>query len=76
MMDTRKLRPDFRPQVVEHEVSRVEALQDEQLYLPPFAADSYVWLEGVEDDISWFELVLYWLGEIGWWRRYWSRPRN
>lgn len=75
-MDTRKLRPDFRPQVVEDEINRAEAVQHELLHLPPFSEASEVWLEIPEADVSWFELMLYWLSELSWWRAYWNRTRN
>ena len=54
----------------------MEVMQEELRYLQPFEADPFKWAEGVEDDVSWFELVLYWLGELSWWRKYWSRLRN
>ena len=75
-MDTRKLRPDFSPQVVDREASRVAAIQEELLYQPQFVEDIDALLDAPQADVSWFELMLYWLGELSWWRAYWSRKRN
>jgi hypothetical protein len=75
-MDTRKLRPDFSPQVVDREASLVEDLQEELLYLPTFADDLDTLLDTPHADVSWLELMLYWLGELSWWRAYWERNRN
>jgi len=75
-MDTRRLRPDFKPQLVEYQLNQVEVSQEEQLYLPPFAEEPEAWLDSQHPDVSWLELMFYWIGELSWWRSYWNRKRD
>jgi hypothetical protein len=75
-MDTRRLRPDFKPQLVEYQLRQVEVGQEELLYLPPFAEEPEAWLGSRRADVSWLELMFYWIGELSWWRSYWNHKRD